>query len=401
MGNQIPISTTVDLPDGRQIILETGKIAAQAHGSCILKMGKTMIFASVVSNYELREGLSFFPLSVDYQERFASAGRIPGNFFRRESRLSDYEVLVSTLIDRAIRPLFPDGYMFETQVMVNLISVEEGVLPDALAALAVSTALSVSDIPFNGPLSEVRVALIDGQYVVNPNKDVLANAELNVIVAATLENVMMVEGDANECSEAQLIEAIKVGHEAIKTQCKAQLELAEKVGEKATVKREFIPEEIDEELMSSIKNLIANPISEIATSALDKLVRKNQLKEIKDSLILSLTEDKGEEYVDENKKTISAYFDKIKKATIREVVLSQKIRLDGRRSDEIRPIWSEVDYLPSTHVSSVFTRGETQSLTSLTLGTKQDEQLIDTALEHYTENFILHYNLPAYSVGEV
>jgi polyribonucleotide nucleotidyltransferase len=400
MGNQIPISTTVDLPDGRQIILETGKIAAQAHGSCILKMGKTMLFASVVSSTEIREGFSYFPLSVDYQERFASTGRIPGNFFRREAKLSDYEVLVSRLIDRAIRPLFPDGYMFDTQVMVNLISSEEGVLPDALAALAVSTALSVSDIPFNGPLSEVRVALIDGQYVVNPNKDVLANAELDVIVAATLDNVMMVEGDANECSEAQLIEAIKVGHDAIKVQCQAQLDLAEKVGEKATVKREFIPEEIDEELMNSVKNQIVEPVTGIATAALDKLDRKKQLKEIKENLILSLTEEKGEEYVEENSKTIGEYFDKVKKETIREVVMSQKIRLDGRKSDEIRPIWSEVDYLPSTHGSAVFTRGETQSLTSLTLGTKQDEQLIDTALEHYTENFILHYNFPAYSVGE-
>ena len=236
MGQQTAITTSFNLPNGQEVILETGKLATQAHGSCVVKIGKTMLFCSVVSSYEVREGQSFFPLSVDYQEKFAAVGRIPGNFFRREARLSEYEILTSRLVDRAIRPLFPDGYMYDTQVIINLISGDEDTLPDAYTALAASTALSVSDIPWDGPISEVRVGKINGEYLINPLKSEMENATMEIIVAATMENVMMVEGEAQECSEEELIEAIKVGHEAIKTQCKAQLELAQKVGDKASSK---------------------------------------------------------------------------------------------------------------------------------------------------------------------
>ena len=301
MGKQIPISTSVNLPDGRTITLETGKLAAQADGSVVVRLGNTMLFVSVVSSTEMREGQSFFPLSVDYQEKFAAAGKIPGNFFRREARLSDYEILISRLVDRAIRPLFPDGYMFDTQVIINLISAEEEVMPDTLAALAASTALAISDIPWDGPLSEVRVAKIDGEFVVNPNRSDLAKAEMDIIVAATMENVMMVEGEAKECSEAELIEAIKVGHEAIKPQCQAQLELAKLVGEKALNKRELEVVEEDEDLKKRIEALAKDKIYGVAKGALEKHDRKQQFKEIKEAVVETLTEEYGEEAWEEKK----------------------------------------------------------------------------------------------------
>jgi len=400
MGSQIGTTVSFNLPDGREVTLETGKLATQAHGSCVVKVGNTMLFASVVSNHEAREGQAFFPLSVDYQEKFASAGRIPGNFMRREARLSDYEILICRLVDRAIRPLFPDGYMNDTQVIVNLISAEEEVLPDGFAALAVSTALSVSDIPWDGPISEVRVAKIGDKYVVNPLRSALEEASLNVIVAATSENVMMVEGDAKECDESELIEAIKVGHEAIKDQCKAQLELAAKVGEKATVKRVLPEAEGDDVLKAKIKELTNDKILEISRGALDKATRKEGFKKISEELKETLLEQMGEEYMEEKGDLAKEYLDKLKKETIREMVLSENVRLDGRRNDEVRPIWTEINYLPSTHGSAIFNRGETQALASMTLGTKMDEQLMDNALGKYTEKFILHYNFPALSVGE-
>ncbi len=401
MGLQTPITTSFNLPNGEEVVLETGKLATQAHGSCVVKIGNTMLFCSVVSAKEAREGQPFFPLSVDYQEKFAAAGRIPGNFFKRETKLSDYEVLTSRLVDRAIRPLFPDGYMNDTQVIINLISGEEDRLPDAYTALAASTALSVSDIPWAGPISEVRVAKIDGEYVVNPGREALESASLEIVVAATLENVMMVEGEAKECQEAELIEAIKVGHEAIKVQCNAQLKLAGLVGEKATVKRELATEEVDEELYNAVKSFSVDRILEVSRGALDKVARKEGFKAISDALVEKLTEDHGEEYMEENGGKASAYFDKIKKETIRTMVLKEGKRLDGRKFDEVRPIWTEVDYLPSAHGSAIFNRGETQSLTSLTLGTKLDKQMIDNALKNYYSNFILHYNFPALSVGEI
>lgn len=401
MGSKTPISTSFNLPNGEEVTLETGKLATQAHGSCVVKIGKTMLFCSVVSAKEAREGQPFFPLSVDYQEKFAAAGRIPGNFFKRETRLSDYEVLTSRLVDRAIRPLFPDGYMNDTQVIINLISGEEGRLPDAYTALAASTALSVSDIPWAGPISEVRVAKVDGEYAVNPNREALENATLEIIVAATIDDVMMVEGEAKECQEQELIEAIKIGHEAIKTQCQAQLKLAELVGEKALNKREIVEEELDEDLYNEVKSFSSDKILEISRAALDKMSRKEGYKDIKESLDEKLLEEKGEEFVEENGEKISKYFDKIKKEIIREMVLSEERRLDGRKYDEIRNIWTEVDYLPSAHGSAIFTRGETQSLTSMTLGTKLDQQMIDNALDNHYSKFILHYNFPALSVGEI
>ena len=400
MGSQTPISTSFNLPDGREVTIETGKLATQADGSVVVKIGNTMLFCSVVSSTEMREGQSFFPLSVDYQEKFAAAGRIPGNFFRREARLSDYEILTSRLVDRAIRPLFPDGYMFDTQVIINLISGDPEELPDAYAALAASSAIAVSDIPFASPISEVRVAKINGEYVVNPSRTAVKEATLEVIVAADMNNIMMVEGEAKECSESELVEAIKVGHEAIKVQCQAQETLANLVGEKATVKREIEVEEVDEELKAWVKTFAHDKIYEVAKGFLNKHDRKTQFKAIKESLKETLLEEKGEEYMEENGGKAKKYYEKLKKEVIREMVMAESVRLDGRQLNQVRPIWTEVNYLPAAHGSAIFTRGETQALTSLTLGTKLDQLMVDTALDHSFERFIMHYNFPAYSVGE-
>lgn len=402
MGQQIPISTSFQLPDGREVIIETGKLATQAHGSVVIKIEDTMLFASVVSNYEMKEGQAFFPLSVDYQEKFASAGRIPGNFFRRETKLSDYEVLISRLVDRAIRPLFPDNYMNETQVIINLISGDTDVPPDAFAALAASAALSVSDIPFAGPISEVRVARVNGKFVVNPKHSEMENADMDFIVAATMDNVMMVEGEANECAEKDLIEAIKIAHDAIKVQCQAQLDLAQKVGEKAATKRDIVLLPEDADLKAWVAGETEKAIYEVASGSLDKNTRKSRFDEIKASLMERFDEKYGaDEEVESKAKMVDRYFGKLKKEVIRNMVLDKGIRLDGRKTTEIRNIWCEVDYLPSAHGSAIFTRGETQSLTSMTLGTKQDEMMIDNALGMRFDRFILHYNFPAYSTGEV
>ncbi len=401
MGNIIPTSTSFRLPDGKEVTIETGKLATQAHGSVVIKVENTMLLATVVASSEAKPDQSFFPLSVDYQERFASVGKIPGNFFRRETRLSDYEILISRLVDRAVRPLFPDTFLNETQIIINLISGDAKNMPDCYAALAASAALSVSDIPFYGPISEVRVAKIDGKYVVNPEREQLAKADLDLIVAATMKDVMMVEGESNECQEFEIIEAIKIAHESIKLQCQAQLELAKLVGDKALIKREVIVHEVDEELKLLISSIAKEKIFEVSSSALDKTARKNGYKAISKSVLETITEQKGAEYTSENTIKIGEYYDKLKKNTIRQMVLDTNIRLDGRKLDEIRPIWSQVDYLPSAHGSAIFNRGETQSLTSLTLGTKLDQMLIDNALDHYHEKFILHYNFPGLSVGEV
>lgn len=401
MGQQIPITTSFQLPDGREVTIETGKLAAQADGSVVVRIGKTMLFATVVSSKEIREGQDFFPLSVDYQEKFAAAGRIPGNFFRRETKLSDYEVLISRLVDRAIRPLFPDGYMNDTQIIINLISAEKDVLPDAFAALAASAALSVSNIPFQGPISEVRVARIKGEYRVNPNKSELATADLDFIVAATEENIIMVEGEANECSEADMLGAIQVAHAAIKTQISAQLDLAAKVGEKAAVKRPAPELPSDEELSARVAELAKDKIYAVSRGGLDKKVRKAEFDAIKKMVKETILAEKGEEYMAEKSRLLSDIFDSLKKKVIRDMVLTDQVRLDGRGLEDIRPIWCEVDYLPSPHGSAIFTRGETQSLTSLTLGTKLDEAMLDNAQQLTYEKFILHYNFPGYSVGEV
>ncbi len=399
MGKQTPVIKSFTMPDGTEVTIETGKLATQADGSVVVKIGNTMLFAVVTCSPEAKPDQSFFPLSVDYQERFSAAGRIPGNFFRREGRINDYEILISRLIDRAIRPLFPDNFMNETQIIVNLVSSDKETMPDSYAALAASAALAVSNVPFFGPISEVRVAKIDGKYYVNPSRSALATASLDVIVGATMQDVTMVEGEANECSEHELIEAIKIGHDAIKIQIKAQLELAEMVG--ATQKREVEEVVIDQEVYDFVKSFAAPKVKAMASSASDKAERKAKLKEISKELKAHVLETKGEEYAATNGSKVSTYFDKIKKDTIRHVILDSSLRLDGRKLDEVRPIWTEVDYLPSTHGSAIFNRGETQSLTSLTLGTKLDEMMFDTALQFSMEKFILHYNFPGFSVGEV
>lgn len=400
MGKQIPTTTSFNLPDGREVTIETGKLAAQADGSVVVRCGDTMLLATVVAAKQVKEGQAFFPLSVDYMEKFASAGRIPGNFFRREAKLSDYEVLISRLVDRAIRPLFPDGFMEETQVIIQLISGEKDTLPDAYAALAASSALTLSDIPWQGPISEVRVARINGEFVLNPAKSACAQADINIIVAADLNNIMMVEGESKECNESDLVAAIKLAHEAIKVQCNAQLELAQKVGGKALTKRAVPEIAVNEEIKNKVAELAKDKIYEVAKGGLEKQDRKAKFDEIKASVIETFTTEKGEEFMGENTGYIKECLEDLKKKVIRNMVLTDGVRLDGRKPNEIRHIWSEINYLPSPHGSAIFTRGETQSLTTVTLGTKLDESMIDTAMEVYFEKFILHYNFPPFSTGE-
>ena len=399
MGNITPITTSFNLPNGQEVIIETGKLATQAHGSVVVKIGKTMLFCSVVSSYEEREGQRFFPLSVDYQEKFAAIGRIPGNFFRRETRLNDYEVLICRLVDRAIRPLFPDGYMNDTQVIINLISADEETLPDSYAALAASAAIMVSDIPWAGPISEVRVAKIDGKYVVNPTRSELETASMEIIVGATNDDVTMVEGEGKEMQESELIEAIKVGHEAIKVQCAAQIELAKLVGENA-IKREIEEKPSDDEVLEFVTEFASEGIKKVAKENLNKKQRKAGFTEVKDALKEAAKERYDEDTIDEKMPFVSQYFDKLQKKLIRAYMLETNERLDGRGPRDVRDIWTEVDYLPSAHGSAIFNRGETQALMSLTLGTKLDKQMVDTALKSGYDNFILHYNFPALSVGE-
>lgn len=401
MGNIIPTSVNFNLPNGKTVTIETGKLATMAHGSVVVKIENTMLLATVVAASKPKEGQDFFPLSVDYQEKFAGAGKIPGNFFRRESKLSDYEVLISRLVDRAIRPLFDDDFVNETQIMISLISGDQNNMPDCYAALAASAALAVSDIPFNGPISEVRVAKINGEFVVNPHRKELPAAELDIIIAATMDNVMMVEGEAKECQEADLITAIKIGHEAIKVHCQAQLELASLVGEKATVKRVVEPVPVNEELKEKVRAACSDQIYAIARSASDKKSRKKSFDKVAEDFVAALQAELGEAYESTMGVEAGKLYEKLKKKIVRDVVLNEGIRLDGRKNDQIRPIWCEVDYLPSAHGSAIFNRGETQSLTSLTLGSKTDTMLIDNSLEQYYEKFILHYNFPAFSVGEI
>jgi polyribonucleotide nucleotidyltransferase len=391
------MTVSFELPNGREVTIETGKLATQADGSVVVKCGKTMLFCSVVSAHSVREGQAFFPLSVDYQEKFAAAGRIPGNFFRRETRLNDYEILISRIVDRAIRPLFPKGYMFDTQVIINLISLDPEVMPDALAGLAASAALMVSDIPFAGPISECRVARIDGEYIVNPERSVLKDADLDLIVAADADNIMMVEGEGKEVDEKSIIEALKVGHEAIKTMCKAQLELRAMVN--PTPREVDIPG-VDDDILSYVEGKVKAAVESVARGALNKQQRKDAFKKVKTDYKAAVLEEKGEEWQKANKSQLSAAYDKVQKKTIRGLMLNESVRLDGRKFDQVRDIWTEIDYLPSAHGSAIFNRGETQALTSLTLGTKTDKQMVDVAYENSFADFILHYNFPAYSVGE-
>ena len=390
-----PINVSTKLPDGREVSIETGKLAKQADGSVVLTMGKTMILASAVSKKDAMDNVDFLPLSVDYQEKFASAGKIPGGFLKREGRLSDHEVLICRLVDRVLRPLFPSDYHADTQILLYLISADKDVLPDALAALAASAALSVSDIPFNGPIAEVRVVKCGKEFIVNPTPEQIEKSSLNLMVGASYENICMVEGESKEVSEEDIIEALKVAHDAIKGLCELQNELAKKVGN--IEKREYSHENSDEDLLKDIKEKTYDKLYKIAEEGIsNKKKRGEKFKEVREEYLSNIKED--EEF---DEFLFGKYFHDIEKEAIRNSVLDKKIRLDGRKLNEIRPIWSEIDYLPNAHGSSVFTRGETQSLTTVTLGTKLDEQMIDGAMHNGYNKFILHYNFPGFSTGEV
>ena len=387
---------TIEMGGGlAPIELSTGKLAKQADGSVVLKQGATMLLATVVSAKEPKAGTDFLPLSVDYQEKYAATGRIPGGFLRREARLSDYEVLISRLIDRALRPLFPDTYHADTQVMVSLISADKEIMPDALAGLAASAAIVVSDIPFNGPISEVRVAKVDGQLVINPTVSALEKATLEFIVAGSAQDIVMVEGEANEISEAEMVEAIAFAHDAIKKQVAAQVELANLVG--SHDKRGFDHEPSNPALREAIYDATYSQVYEVAKSGSSKHDRTEKFAAIGAAFFETM----GEEIDDDTKFLLKKYYHDVQYDAVRNLLLDEGIRLDGRDVRKVRPIWTEVDYLPAAHGSAVFTRGETQSLTSVTLGAKDDEQMIDGAFFHGYNKFILHYNFPGFSTGEV
>ena len=389
------VTKTITLADGRTITLETGKLAKQADGAVMLTMGKTMLLATVCSAKDAVPGTDFMPLSVDYKEKFASNGRFPGGFTRREGRSSDYEILVSRLVDRALRPLFPDDYHAETFVNVTLYSADGIDMPDALAGLAASAALAVSDVPFNGPISEVRVARIDGKYVINPTFAELEKADMDIMVAATLDNIMMVEGEMKEVSEADLLEGLKVAHEAIKVHCQAQLELMEAAGK--TVKRVYCHEENDEDLRRDVREKTYAKAYAVATSCNDD---KHSRAENFAAVLEEYKANFSEEELEEKGALIARYYHDVEKEAMRRSILDEGKRLDGRKTTEIRPIWSEVGYLPGPHGSAIFTRGETQSLSTVTLGTKMDEKIVDEALIVGRDRFILHYNFPPFSTGE-
>jgi polyribonucleotide nucleotidyltransferase len=390
------IVKTFDIGDGRLCSIETGKLAKQADGSCVVKMGDTMLLATVVAAKEAKENVDFMPLSVEYREKYAASGRFPGGFFKREARPSDNEILISRLVDRALRPLFPDNYHAEVQVIITLISADTNILPDSLACLAASSALAVSNIPFNGPVSEVRVARINEKYIINPPATDLPSADIDIMVAATLDNIMMVEGEMKEVSEEAMLQALKTAHDHIKLACKAQTELSSMV-EKSNPKQEYCHEHHDEELRENLTNFCYDKIYKIASSGFGKKERKEGFDAIKKEFIESLSEETSAEKAP----LIDRYYHDVEKQAMRAMILNDRKRLDGRKLDQIRPIWSEVDYLPAAHGSAIFTRGETQSLTTVTLGTKLDEQVIDGAVIEEKQNFILHYNFPPFSTGEI
>jgi len=389
-----PISVTFDIGDGRMVTIETGKLARQADGAVTVRLGNCIILATVVANKEPKEGQSFFPLSVDYQEKFASAGRIPGSFFKREARLNDYEILTSRLIDRALRPLFPEDYVCEVQVLVSLISSDAEVMPDALACLAASAALAVSDIPIQEIISEVRIGRVNGKMIVNPTRSELTEADMEFMIAATAKNIMMVEGGSKECQEEDLIAAIQLAHQAIQVQVKAQEELRDKVG--VTAKREYPQPYRNEELHKKINEFAEKGIKEIAASASAKQDRSDAFEKLKDDLIEHLGV-----LPDDDVPLVKYYFGELQYHYVRDMILNQKVRLDGRGLEDVRPLTMETDILPSPHGSALFTRGETQSLTTVTLGTPLDELLIESAAKSDYSKFILHYNFPPFSTGEV
>jgi len=385
---------TIDLGDGRQVVMETGRLARQADGAVLLKMGKTMLLATVVAAKEAKEDTDFMPLSVEYKEKYASSGRIPGGFLKRESRPSDYEILISRLVDRALRPLFPDDFHAETFVTINLISADTDIIPDALAGLAASAALTISDIPFNGPISEVRVARINKQFIINPTATQLKEADIDLMVGATYENILMVEGEMKEVSEAEMLEALRIAHETIRVHCKAQMEFAKEIG--APAKREYCHEVNDEDLRKKVWDETYDKCYQAAkSSTADKHKRLDAFEAVITEFLAQYTE---EDEIDEV--MVRRYYHDVLKEAARRLVLDEQTRLDGRKPDEIRQIVCEIDPLPATHGSALFTRGETQSLTTVTLGTKLDEKIIDDVLNQRTEKFTLHYNFPPYSTGE-
>ncbi len=390
-----PKSVTFDIGGGRMVTIETGKMARQADGSVTVRLGNCILLATVVANKEPREGQSFFPLSVDYQEKFGSAGRIPGSFFKREARLNDYEILTSRLIDRALRPLFPEDYLCDVQVLVSLISSDDEVMPDSMACLAASAALAVSDIPIQEIISEVRVARVDGKMIINPTRTERASSDMEFIIAATDKNIMMVEGESDECQEEDLIKAIETAHEAIKVQVKAQEELRALVGNPA--KREYTKPYRNEELNEKISGFAKDKMLSIASAASAKHDRSDAFKALYDELKTFL----GEELADEDKKLIGHYYGELQYNVVRDMILDTRKRLDGRGTEDVRALEMETDILPTPHGSALFTRGETQSLTTVTLGTPLDELLVESAHKSDYTKFILHYNFPPFSTGEV
>ncbi len=387
----------IKMADGQEISLETGKLAKQSDGAVVVKMGNTMLLATVVANKDAKENVDFMPLSVEYREKYAAAGRFPGGFFKREARPSDYEVLIARLVDRALRPLFPSDYHAEVQVVVTLISADRNVYPDALACLAASAALTISDIPFQGPISEVRVGRKEGKYVINPNISDMDNCDMDVMVAASMDNIMMVEGEMKEVSEQDMVDALNVAHEAIRIQCQAQLDLAALVPA-SSPKREYSHENNDPDFKEAVRVATYDKLYAIAKKGIpNKHERHDLFVAVKDEFVANLSDEEKAA----KKMMIDRYFHDVEKDAVRMATLDNRTRVDGRKLDEIRPIWSEVDYLPSAHGSAIFTRGETQSLTTVTLGTKLDEQVIDGAVIEDKVNFILHYNFPSFATGEV
>ncbi len=390
-----PFQSSFDLGNGRIVTIETGRLARQADGAVTVRQGNCIILATVCANKEPKEGQDFFPLSVDYQEKFASAGRIPGSFFKREARLNDYEVLVSRLIDRALRPLFPEDYLCDVQVLVTLVSSDPEIMPDSLACLAASAALAVSDIPIKEIISEVRVARVNGSFIVNPTRSELASADMDFMIGATHKNLMMVEGESKECSEADFIKALEVAHDAIRIQITAQEELRQKIG--AQGKRDYTKPLSDDAIQQKVTEFASERVYAISKSGTSKADRSKAYDELKKEVVASL----GDEATDVQKKLAKKYFEDLKWDVVRNMILDDKIRLDGRSLDQVRPLNTEVDVLPSPHGSALFTRGETQSLTTVTFGTPLDELLIESAAKSDYSKFILHYNFPAFSTGEV
>jgi len=391
------ITEKIVLSDGREITIETGKLAKQADGSVVVKMGNTMLLATVVANKEANPGVDFLPLTVDYREKFYAGGRIPGNFFRREAKPSDDEVLTMRLVDRVLRPLFPEDFHAEVQVMISLISYDKNVMPEALAGLAASAAIAITDIPFNGPMSEVRVVRVDGEFSINPSHEKLLKSDIDIMVGATKDSIVMVEGEMKEISEREMLDAIEFAHKEIKIQIEAQERLAKKVG-RSFPKREYSHEEHDEEIREKVWKECYDKVYQVAKTPSNKEERAEKFKAVLDEFLEQYAENSEE--LERVTPFAKVYYHDVEKEAMRQMILNENIRLDGRDPKTIRPIWSEVDFLPGAHGSAIFTRGETQSLTAVTLGSSKDANLVDSVISQHDEKFFLHYNFPPFSTGE-